>query len=141
MEGSAGRGAEFRARAQRMLDAADRCDKGDEGERATARLLLDLSKEWVVLHNVFAPGHRWNADHLLIGPGGVIVLDSKNYSGRVQVSKGTLWRGKYPCDYELAAAGKHAKVVGSVLGVDVIPALCIHTAQLPTGHFPVEGMD
>jgi Nuclease-related domain len=35
--------------------------------------------------------------HLVIGPGGVFVIDSKQYRGRLQLdSSGQLWHGGYP---------------------------------------------
>jgi hypothetical protein len=138
---SQGRGAEARAKAMRLLEFADKCDKGDEGERQTAQLLEALPPPWVVLHNVFLPGRRFNVDHLLIGPGGVIALDSKNYSGRVTVKDGTMRSGGYRRDDELAAAREHADCVGKILGVEVTPVLCIHTAQLPHDHFVVDSID
>jgi hypothetical protein len=44
---------------------------------------------WVVLHDLAIPGSRTNLDHLVIGPGGVFVIDSKQYRRR-------LWHGRYP---------------------------------------------
>jgi hypothetical protein len=35
--------------------------------------------------------------HLAIGPGGVLVVDSKHYRGRLQLDPtGRLWHGRYP---------------------------------------------
>jgi hypothetical protein len=64
----------------------------------TARLLGPLERQgWVVLYDLAVPGCRANVDHLVIGPGGVFVVDSKQYSGRLQLdSSGRLWRGRYP---------------------------------------------
>jgi hypothetical protein len=72
--------------------------RGAAGERRTARLLGPLEGQgWVVLHDLAVPGSRANVDHLVIGPGGVFVVDSKQYSGRLQLdSSGRLWRGRYP---------------------------------------------
>ena len=140
-ESYAGRGAEARAKAERLLAFADNCDKGDEGERETARLMMSLPNSWTVLHNVFLPGRRFNVDHLLIGPGGVIALDSKNYSGPVKLSNGTMWCGRYPKTHELQAAQYHADCIAELLGVGVNAALCIHTAELPAEQFSVGEVD
>lgn len=52
----------------------------------TARALAALSAEgWVVLHDRLAPSGG-NVDHVAIGPGGVVVIDAKNWSGPVSVS-------------------------------------------------------
>ena len=57
--------------------------RGAAGERRTARLLDPLERHgWAVLHDLAVPGSRANIDHLVIGPGGVFVIDSKQYRGR-----------------------------------------------------------
>jgi hypothetical protein len=56
--------------------------RGAAGERRTAHLLAALERDgWVVLHDLALPGSRANIDHLVIGPGGVFVIDSKQYRG------------------------------------------------------------
>ena len=72
--------------------------RGAAGERRTARLLDPLERHgWAVLHDLALPGSRANIDHLVIGPGGVLVIDSKQYRGRLQLeSSGRLWYGRYP---------------------------------------------
>ena len=60
--------------------------RGAAGERRTARLLGPLERQgWVVLHDLAVPGSRANLDHLVIGPGGVFVIDSKQYRGRLRL--------------------------------------------------------
>ena len=60
--------------------------RGAAGERRTARLLGPLEQlGWVVLHDLAVPGGRANIDHLAIGPGGIFVVDSKQYRGRLQL--------------------------------------------------------
>jgi hypothetical protein len=56
------------------------------GERRTARLLGPLKQHgWAILHDLAVPGSRANIDHLVIGPGGVFVVDSKQYRGRLRL--------------------------------------------------------
>jgi hypothetical protein len=58
--------------------------RGAAGERRTARLLGPLERHgWAVLHDLAVPGSAANIDHLVIGPGGVFVIDSKQYRGRL----------------------------------------------------------
>jgi hypothetical protein len=58
---------------------------GAEGERATAKALRPLLKDgWHVRHDVDTG--RGNRDHVLVGPGGVYLLDSKRLGGRISVS-------------------------------------------------------
>jgi Nuclease-related domain len=56
--------------------------RGATGERHTARLLAPLERRgWAVLHDLAIPGSQVNIDCLVIGPGGVAVIDSKHYRG------------------------------------------------------------
>ena len=60
--------------------------QGAEGELQTAQALAELTAEgWVVLHDRLAPGGG-NVDHIAIGPGGVVVVDAKSWSGAVTTS-------------------------------------------------------
>ena len=72
--------------------------RGAVGERRTARLLGPLERQgWAVLHDLAVPRSQANLDHLVIGPGGVFVIDSKQYRGRLQLDpSGRLWHGRYP---------------------------------------------
>ena len=72
--------------------------RGAAGERRTARALDPLERHgWAVLHDLAVPGSQANIDHLVIGPGGVFVIDSKQYRGRLQLDpSGRLWHGRYP---------------------------------------------
>src|ERR671910_284345 len=79
--------------------------RGAVGERRTARLLGPLERQgWAVLHDLAVPQSRANLDHLVIGPGGVFVIDSKQYRGRLQLeASGRLWHGRYPLDHPVQA--------------------------------------
>lgn len=60
---------------------------GAWGEEATAAALAPLKTEgWVVTHDL--PAHHGNIDHLVVGPSGVFLLDSKRINGTVTVSEG-----------------------------------------------------
>ena len=60
--------------------------RGAAGELATAALLEHLpGRQWVVLHDLALPGSRANVDHLVIGPTGVWVVDTKAYRARLDV--------------------------------------------------------
>src|SRR6266511_4611549 len=58
--------------------------RGASGERRTARQLRKLVRAgWTVLHDLAIPGSRANGDHLLIGPPGVFLVDSKAWHGTI----------------------------------------------------------
>ncbi|WP_427129126.1 nuclease-related domain-containing protein [Pseudarthrobacter sp. S9] len=52
------------------------------GEIAVGRILARLGPEWTVLHAVPVGAGASDIDHVLIGPGGVFTLNTKNHSGQ-----------------------------------------------------------
>src|SRR5215208_5094011 len=109
---------------------------GRRGERRTARLLAPLERHgWEALHDLAVPGSRANLDHLVIGPGGVFVIDSKQYRGRLQLDpSGRLWHGRYPLAPTLRAVSWEADQAAQVLpdpGVVMLPVVAVHGAQVP----------
>ena len=57
---------------------------GAVGERRVAEVLSEAAGVRV-MHDRQVPGSKANIDHLAIGPGGVFVIDAKNYTGQVEV--------------------------------------------------------
>jgi hypothetical protein len=119
--------------------------RGAVGERRTARLLDPLERHgWAILHDLAVPSSQANLDHLAIGPGGVFVIDSKQYSGRLQLdSSGRLWHGRYPLAPTLRAASFEADQAAQVLpdpGVAVVPIVAVHGAQVPWGKVVTDGV-
>jgi hypothetical protein len=118
--------------------------RGAAGERRTARLLGPLERKgWVVLHDLAVPGSRANLDHLMIGPGGVFVVDSKQYRGRLQLDpSGRLWHGRYPLASTVQAVSFGADRAAQVLADPhvVVPIVAVHGAQVPWGKVVVEGV-
>jgi hypothetical protein len=63
--------------------------QGADGERRTARALRGLARAgWHVVHDLDTG--RGNIDHVLVGPAGVFVLETKHLSGDASVRKGVL---------------------------------------------------
>jgi nuclease-like protein len=119
--------------------------RGAAGERRTARLLSPLERQgWAVLHDLALPGSRANVDHLVIGPGGVFVIDSKQYRGRLQLDlSGWLWHGRYPLAPALGAVSFEADQAAQVLtDADVVvrPIMAIHGAEVPWGKLVIHGV-
>jgi hypothetical protein len=124
---------------------ANAWQRGATGERRTARLLSQLERHgWAVLHDLAVPGSRANLDHLVIGPGGVFVIDSKQYRGRLQLDPtGRLWHGRYPLGPALQAVSFEADQTAQVLpdpGVVVRPIMAIHGARVPWGKVLMDGI-
>ena len=119
--------------------------QGAAGERRTARLLDQLERHgWAVLHDLAIPSSRANLDHLVIGPGGVFVIDSNQYRGRLQLDPtGRLWHGRSPLAPTLQAVSFEADQAAQVLpdpGVAVVPIVAVHGAQVPWGKVVTDGV-
>jgi hypothetical protein len=109
--------------------------RGAAGERRTARLLRRLERDgYVSFHDVAVPGSNANVDHLVIGPMGVVVVDSKQYTGRVHQSlDGRAWHNHAPLARQLEVVGWEAATIARVLGVRVDPLVCVHGAEVAYG--------
>jgi Nuclease-related domain len=115
--------------------------RGAKGEQSTARRLRRLGRGWTVFHDLAIPGSRANADHLVIGPPGVFLIDSKHYRGPVTLTpEGTLWYGRHPLTRVLATVRWEAAVFSQTLGTAITPMLSIHGAQLPWDELMAEGI-
>ena len=130
----------LREKAQRQLEVAEQYEKGTEGERATAEALTALPHEsWTFLHDLRWPGRvRANIDHVAIGPGGVYVIDSKNWSGRVEVRDGTeLRQDGRRRESAVTGAAEAAlaitPIIAGVTGHAVVPVLCFHREERLAG--------
>jgi hypothetical protein len=127
--------AERVARLKRQLDQAGRAttswDAGALGERIVAdRLSRLIPHGWYVLHDVHWPGRpKANLDHVLVGPGGIVVVDAKNWTGEVRVSSGVLWQGRYSRTQCVEGALAQCAAVASVLAPPhrrlVRPLICM----------------
>jgi hypothetical protein len=96
---------------------AEMYERGAEGEARTAGVLASLPPEWTTLHDVRWPGRRLaNIDHVVIGPGGIFVIDSKNWSGRVEVTRDVLRQNGRSREQAVAGCADSALAVSEILG-------------------------
>jgi hypothetical protein len=97
-----------------------------------------------VLHDLAVPGSWTNIDHLVVGPGGVFVIDSKHYRGHLELDgSGRLWHGRYPLASTLRAVDFEADQAAQVLVVPdvvVVPIVAVHGAQVPWGKVVTHGV-
>lgn len=114
--------------------------KGALGERRTARMLRPLTRRgYTVLHDRALPYGRANVDHLVIGPTGVFVVDTKNWNKKRRVTR----RGRYvrvgrtsgdtAVGSVIYEAGRVGEVLAAAVGrpVEVVPVVAIHGATVP----------
>ncbi|WP_225215238.1 nuclease-related domain-containing protein [Cellulomonas avistercoris] len=118
---------------------------GAEGERLVAANLAHLERYgWVALHDLRWPGRqRANIDHVAVGPGGIVVIDAKNWSGRVAVAEGNLRQNGYGRASSADGVSQAAADVTALLAPQhrtaVRAVLCLAAQdQAPT---PVQGVD
>lgn len=102
----------------------ERWARGAEGEVATARLLGALPKRYAVFHDRALPGQPGNIDHLVIGPSGVWVVDTKLRRAPLRVRRGQVWAGDHVVDP--GPAGRQAQVVSRELATPVAAVLAVH---------------
>lgn len=105
---------------------------GGRGEQNVTRVLVGMDDAgWHVLPDRQWPGsRRANIDVILVGPGGVFVIDVKNWR-EASVHGGQLWRGDAVADDELGKLLRQTVAVEEVLAeaglppTEVVPLLVL----------------
>jgi hypothetical protein len=131
-------GESARARAKRLRQSAEHWESGSEAEETTGTALMALPPSWTVVQDLAWPGQRFaNVDHVVVGPPGVFVIDTKLWTGRVTLEDGVLWQNgqdRSPAVWGAASAAKSlAGLVSSVRPDHVHPIVCIADGDLPVG--------
>jgi Nuclease-related domain len=126
----------------RQSEQARTWQRGAHGERHTARLLDRLTRDgYVLFHDLAILGSPANVDHLVIGPSGVFVIDSKQWSGSVhQGADGLVWHNHYRLDRTLETVRWEAETVGRLLGTRAAALLCVHGAHVYGGGLDAQGV-
>lgn len=67
--------------------------KGARGEEIVARELSMLSNDWSIFHGIPTSGVMGTLggtdfDHIVVGPAGIIIVETKNWTGRITVESG-----------------------------------------------------
>jgi hypothetical protein len=116
--------------------------RGATGERRTAHLLDRLTREgFVVFHDLTVPGSKANVDHLAIGPTGVFVIDSKQWTGSIhQSTDGLIWHNHSPLDRTLDTVRWEAQAISRLLGTRTAALLCVHGAHIQGGGLHAQGV-
>lgn len=67
--------------------------KGAKGEEWVAHELAFLGSEYAVFNGLRLGGGKQNFDHIIVGPAGVFVVETKNWKGSVEFHDGKLFAG------------------------------------------------
>lgn len=121
-----------RERAERLQRSAEAWEQGARGERLTGERLDQLrTAGWTLFHDVRWPGRaRANIDHVAVGPQGVFVIDTKNWSGKIHIVSDVLYAGGWRREREVAAAAEAGLAVTQLLGgAAATPVLCFVGAE------------
>lgn len=114
---AAAREAELEAQLAKARQVRASWEAGAAGERAVAAVLEGLGAHgWRVIHDVHWPGRPLaNLDHVAVGPGGIVVIDAKNWTGTVTVRDGVLRQNGYRRDQVAANACSSAGAVTAMV--------------------------
>ncbi|MGB3411815.1 MAG: nuclease-related domain-containing protein [Microthrixaceae bacterium] len=124
---SARRVAESATRAAETLErkaanarrAAENYAKGAEGEVAVANSLAPLiAAGWYVLNDRVMPTGG-NIDHIVVGPGAVVVLDAKAWNGKLEIRDGKLYNSGWNKSDVIEHLHLQGDVVQDALGADI----------------------
>jgi hypothetical protein len=119
--------------------------KGARGEESVARALGFLPAAYRVYHGLSAGGGDY--DHVVVGPTGVFLVETKSWNGRISVRDGVLlYNGEMPDRPPLeqvksAAASLRRELRETVhKGLEVGAVLCFAQGYLPDGQAGASGV-
>lgn len=105
-----------REKAARLQRAADLWERGAQGEAEVGRVLAALPREWEVLHDLAWPGRpRANIDHIVVGPGGIFIIDAKNWSGDIEIKDQVLTQNGRRREEAVVSAAEAAVAMQAVV--------------------------
>jgi hypothetical protein len=121
---------------------------GAQGELRTGRLLEPLEGEgFRILHDRKIPGSRANIDHIVIGPPGIYVVETKSLGGALQIRDNEVFVSGRRRTKMIDEVKREALAVQTALAKElaapgwmVTPVICVHRADLPWLRSEVAGV-
>lgn len=109
-------------------------ERGLEGESKIAEVLSGLPSGWWVLHDRRkGPRSPANIDHIVIGPTGVHVIDTKNWSGRLWIGDKGVICGRTPMTDETRSLAEVRDLIGREVAAHGRPAPVFGVIALASG--------
>lgn len=131
--------ARAQSRADRLKRVAQNYRAGEEGERLCSELLVQLAPDgFFTLDDRALPDAGGNLDHVVVGPSGAFIVDSKNWSGTLTIEGRTLRQNGRRRDNAVEAVRGQAVRIAELLEevglpTDLRPVLCfVGEAKLDT---------
>ena len=89
------------------------CRKGIAGEQTVIDALKNLDDKFYLINDITLQQPYGNIDHILLGPNGIFVIETKNYKGNIECH-GDDWHRHYENrkgnrDYPMASPSKQVK--------------------------------
>ena len=113
-------GAPIHSRLARLFGVhTDEWRKGTNGERITGLWLGRLPEGWFVFHDVPVGARGANIDHVVIGPGGVFTINTKNLTGAIRVNRRSVVHNGFRTDFlpnATAEAHRAARLLSAAIG-------------------------
>ena len=113
---------------------------GALGEIVVANALAQLGDEWTVLHAVQVGSGSADIDHVILGPGGIFTINTRNHSGKkIWIGGSTFLVNGYKQEHMRKSAHeaeRAARLLSSVTGrpVSVTPLIVVvNPASITTG--------
>jgi hypothetical protein len=101
---------------------------GLQGEKTVVKQLSkSLSDDYYLLNDIYLPNGGGDIDHIVLGPNGVFVLETKNWSGKI-ICNGDEWQrpGKHDMGSPSRQAKRNtAKIMHLIEGVPELRSLSI----------------
>ena len=131
---------EIEQRAESEKTRPELWHRGAMGEVQTAALLAPLEAEgFRLLHDRRIPGHHGNIDHIVIGPSGIFVIETKSWPGAVQAGADALYHNGVSTNAVGEAQGEARTVYAATGSAHWVKALiCVHEAQLEAPEVKVQ---
>jgi hypothetical protein len=89
--------------------------RGYEGEKSVTKILSStLGNEYSLINDVTIPDGHGNIDHIVLGPNGIFVIETKNFAGKIACD-GDNWSSKHNgkfhrlIHYDLGSPSKQVK--------------------------------
>lgn len=121
--------------------------KGAEGEEAVARILSFLPASHTIFHDLQLDAGGPAADHVVVAPAGIFVIETKNWSGKITFENGqVLCNGRAPSRpplkqvKEAAAALIHHLSAAGCPEAPVYPVLCFAGSRPEDGLSNIGGV-
>ncbi len=121
---------------------------GADGEERTAAALEPLiAVGFRILHDRRIPRSRANIDHLVVGPPGIFVIETKSFSGKLEIRGSDVYvagrRRTSMLDKVRREVASVETALGpelAALGIRVMPLVCVHRAELPLFRSEADGI-